>query len=82
MNFLTWIIFGLVAGAIAKFLHSGKEPGGWIGSIIVGIIGSMLGGWLGSLLLGVEITGFNLSSMLIAVGGSVLFLAIYSALKK
>ena len=77
MGFLSWIIFGLIAGAIAKAIHPGKDPGGWIITIIIGIVGAFVGGWLGSLLLGVDVTGFNFSSFLVAIAGAVLCLFIY-----
>ena len=77
MGFLSWIIFGLIAGAIAKAIHPGTDPGGWIVTIIIGIVGAFVGGWLGSLLLGVDVTGFNFSSFLVAIAGAVLCLFIY-----
>lgn len=80
MGILSWLIFGLIAGAIAKAIHPGTDPGGWIITIIIGIVGSMLGGWLGSMIFGVDVTGFNFQSFLVAIGGSVLLLAIYRAL--
>ena len=82
MGILTWIIFGLIAGAIAKALHPGNDPGGWIVTIIIGILGSMLGGWIGSMIFGADVTGFNFSSFLVAIGGSVLLLAIYRMVTK
>ena len=77
MGILTWIIFGLIAGAIAKAIHPCNDPGGWVVTIIIGILGSMLGGWLGSMLLGVDVSGFNFPSFLVAIGGSVLLLFLY-----
>lgn len=74
---ISWIIFGLIAGSIAKAIHPGKDPGGWVVTAIVGILGSFLGGWIGSMLLGVDVTGWNISSFLVAVAGSVLLLFIY-----
>lgn len=79
MGILSWILFGLIAGAIAKWIHPGADPGGWIGTIIVGILGSFLGGWIGSMILGVDVTGFNISSFFVAIGGAVLLLFIYRA---
>jgi uncharacterized membrane protein YeaQ/YmgE (transglycosylase-associated protein family) len=52
MNILGWILFGLVIGAIAKFLMPGRDPGGWIVTILLGIAGSFVGGFLASALLG------------------------------
>ena len=52
MNIIGWLLFGLVIGAIAKFLMPGKDPGGWIVTILLGIAGSFVGGFLASTLLG------------------------------
>ncbi len=82
MGFLAWIVFGLIAGIIAKAIRPGKDPGGWIMTIVIGIVGAMLGGWIGKLLGFGGVDGFNIKSMLIAVLGSVLFLYILSRLKK
>ena len=82
MSWLAWIIFGLIAGAIAKALHPGADPGGWLVTILVGIVGSVLGGWIGSMLLGVDVTGFNISSMLVAIAGAVLLLFLYRMVTK
>ncbi|CAM3718178.1 GlsB/YeaQ/YmgE family stress response membrane protein [Elizabethkingia occulta] len=82
MGILTWIIFGLIAGAIAKAIHPGSDPGGWIATIIIGIIGAVVGGWLGSMIFGVDVTGFNISSFLVAIGGALLCLVIYRAIRK
>lgn len=82
MSWLAWIIFGLIAGAIAKALHPGADPGGWLVTILIGIVGSVLGGWIGSMLLGVDVTGFNISSMLVAIAGAVLLLFLYRMVTK
>ena len=54
MNILGWILFGLVVGAIAKFLMPGKDPGGWIVTILLGVAGSFVGGFLATTMLGRE----------------------------
>jgi uncharacterized membrane protein YeaQ/YmgE (transglycosylase-associated protein family) len=78
MNIITWIIFGLIAGAIAKFLMPGKDPGGWIVTIVLGIAGAVVGGWIGSALWGsAGVTGFNFRSFLLAIFGSIILLGIY-----
>lgn len=48
MGILSWIILGLLAGLIAKAIRPGKDPGGWIITIIIGLLGSVVGGWIGS----------------------------------
>jgi len=52
MNIIGWLLFGLVVGAIAKFLMPGRDPGGWIVTILLGIAGSFVGGFLASTLMG------------------------------
>ena len=82
MGILAWIIFGLIAGAVAKFIMPGNDPGGIIITILIGIAGAVVGGFLGSLLLGVDVTGFNLTSFLVAIVGAILLLWIYRMVKK
>lgn len=81
MGILTWIIFGLIAGALAKFIMPGNDPGGFIITILIGIAGALLGGFIGSSLLGVDVTGFNISSFLVAIGGALLLLFGYRMVK-
>lgn len=50
MSIIGWIIFGAIVGAIAKFLMPGRDPGGWIVTILLGIAGSFVGGYLASML--------------------------------
>lgn len=52
MNIIGWLLFGLIVGAIAKFLMPGRDPGGWIVTILLGIAGSFVGGFLATALLG------------------------------
>jgi uncharacterized membrane protein YeaQ/YmgE (transglycosylase-associated protein family) len=81
MNFLSWIVFGLIAGALAKLIMPGKDPGGCLVTIIIGILGALLGGFIGTKLLGFGgVTGFNLRSLGIAILGSVVLLALYRLL--
>ena len=71
MTILYWIIFGLIAGSIANFITPSSQ-GGIVGSIILGIIGAVVGGYLGQRFFGVGVTGFNVMSFVVAVGGSLL----------
>ena len=78
MGFLSWIVFGLIAGAIAKLIHRGDDPGGWIVTIIVGIIGAFVGGAIAKYLLGWnDATGRSFHSFISAIGGAIIVLAIY-----
>ncbi len=78
MGILSWIVFGLIAGAIAKLLHRGDDPGGWIVTIIIGIIGAFVGGAIAKYLLGWEdAAGWNFHSFISAIGGAIIVLAIY-----
>ncbi|HVF39122.1 MAG TPA: GlsB/YeaQ/YmgE family stress response membrane protein [Gemmatimonadaceae bacterium] len=77
MNFLAWIVLGLIAGAIAKAIMPGNDPGGLIVTMIIGIVGALIGGFLGSTLMGAPLTGFSLQSLLLAVVGSLVLLFIY-----
>lgn len=78
MTILIWLVLGLVAGWLASLLMGGGH--GLIGNIIVGVIGAFVGGWLGSMFLGLDVTGLNFTSIALAVGGSVIVLAIFRLL--
>jgi uncharacterized membrane protein YeaQ/YmgE (transglycosylase-associated protein family) len=83
MEILSWLLFGLVAGVIAKVIMPGKDPGGWIVTIGLGIAGSFVGGYAARLLgLGVHSKGFNLPSLATAVGGALLLLLAYRIIKR
>lgn len=78
MGILSWIILGLVAGAIAKLLMPGRDPGGWIVTMLLGIAGAILGGWIGGALWGSGgVSGVNLPSVGLAVLGAFVLLFIY-----
>lgn len=73
-----WIIFGLIAGAIAKLLMPGRDPGGWIITLVLGIAGAVIGGWIGSMLWGsTGVNDWSLGSFALAIAGAILLLAIY-----
>lgn len=81
MNLLTWVLFGLLAGGIAKLIFPGKDPGGCLVTSAIGILGAILGGFLGTTVFGWgTVTGFNLKSMGIAIIGSLLLLALFRLL--
>ena len=82
MGILLWALFGLIAGAIAKFLMPGKVPGGILLTIALGIVGAVVGGFIGAQIGFGDISGFDIRSMLLAVGGGVLLLFIYGLLTR
>jgi uncharacterized membrane protein YeaQ/YmgE (transglycosylase-associated protein family) len=82
MGILYWIVLGLIVGLLAKFIMPGKDPGGIIITILLGIAGAFVGGYVGSLLKLGSVTGFNVVSLLLALGGAVLLLLIYRLIKK
>jgi uncharacterized membrane protein YeaQ/YmgE (transglycosylase-associated protein family) len=73
MTIIYWIIFGLIVGAVASFIAPGSQ-GGIVGSIVLGIIGAVIGGYLGQKFLGLGVSGFNLTSFVVAIAGSLLVL--------
>ncbi len=81
MGILSWILLGLVVGALAKWIMPGKDPGGLIVTILIGIAGAAVGGYLGSMLGLGTVTGFNLGSLAVATGGALLLLFAYRKLK-
>jgi uncharacterized membrane protein YeaQ/YmgE (transglycosylase-associated protein family) len=82
MGILSWIIFGLLAGALAKWIMPGNDPGGFIVTILIGIGGAVVGGIIGTQLGFGNVTGFDLRSFAIAIGGALVLLYIYRLLKK
>lgn len=78
MGFLSFLLLGLIAGAIAKLIIPGEQRGGWFVTLLLGVIGAMLGGWLGGLIFDVGLESFfSLSTWLLAIGGSLIVLLIY-----
>jgi uncharacterized membrane protein YeaQ/YmgE (transglycosylase-associated protein family) len=78
MGILAWIVLGLVAGALAKFIMPGQQGGGIILTIVLGVVGALVGGFLGTYVFGFgDISGFDLRSIAIAVGGALLVLFVY-----
>ena len=78
MGIIAWIILGLIAGAIAKAILPGTQGGGWLITLVLGVVGALLGGFIGSALFGVGLQGFfDLPTWLLAIGGSIVVLLIY-----
>lgn len=80
MGILSWILFGLVIGIIAKLLMPGRDPGGFIVTILLGIAGALLGGFIGQAM---GIYGPNESvGWLMSIGGAILLLVLYRMLAR
>lgn len=78
MGFLAFIILGLIAGAIAKLILPGRQGGGWLVTLLLGVVGAILGGWIGTMIFGVGLEAFwDLSTWLLAIGGAIVVLLIY-----
>jgi uncharacterized membrane protein YeaQ/YmgE (transglycosylase-associated protein family) len=78
MGIIGWIVLGLLAGAIAKLIMPGEDPGGFIVTTLIGIAGALLGGFIASALdIGDIDEFFDIGTWLIAIGGSLLLLFIY-----
>ena len=82
MGIFSWIFLGLVAGALAKFIMPGKDPGGFIVTILIGIVGAMLGGFLGSFIGLGKVESFDLGGIFIATVGSIVLLILYRVVRK
>ena len=78
MGIIAWIILGLAAGAIAKAILPGTQGGGWVITLILGVVGALLGGFLASAIFGVGLEGFfDITTWLLAIGGAIVVLLIY-----
>jgi len=82
MGIVSWIVFGLIAGLLAKFVMPGDDGGGFIKTTMLGVAGAMIGGFVGTRLGFGDVTGFNLRSFAIASAGAVLVLWLYRIIKK
>ena len=82
MGIIYWIILGLVVGVVAKFIMPGKDPGGIIITILLGIAGAIGGGYVSAAIGFGRVTGFDLRSLIIAVCGSLVLLIIYRVIKR
>ena len=80
MGILAWIVFGLIAGALARWIVP-AGPGGILGDIIVGILGAVIGGFVYNLFGHVGVTGFNFGSAVCAIVGAVVLLFIIRAFR-
>jgi uncharacterized membrane protein YeaQ/YmgE (transglycosylase-associated protein family) len=78
MSIIAWIVFGLIVGALAKWLLPGDDPGGIVLTMVLGIVGALIGGFIVGVLSGQTFpTHFNLGSLIVAIIGAIVVLLIY-----
>lgn len=82
MGILLWLLMGLLAGALARFVMPGTQSMGWIMTIIVGIVGAFIGGFVASQIGIGGMSGFNIPSLLTATGGALILLFVVGLIKK
>ncbi|MBE6478076.1 MAG: GlsB/YeaQ/YmgE family stress response membrane protein [Propionibacteriaceae bacterium] len=79
MGLISFLLLGLIAGSIAKRILKDQGGGSWVATMLLGAAGAIVGGWLGGELFGVSLRSFfSLTTWLLAIGGSVLVLFVYS----
>ncbi len=84
MGIIAWLIFGLIAGALAKLIVPGDDPGGGglrglVVTIAIGIVGAMIGGFIGTAIGWGTVNSFDFRSMALAVAGGIIFLVLLRA---
>jgi uncharacterized membrane protein YeaQ/YmgE (transglycosylase-associated protein family) len=78
IGIIAWIVVGLIAGILAKWVMPGPDPGGIITTVLIGVVGAVVGGFVvGGLLGGPGVSGINLASILVATLGAIILLAVY-----
>jgi len=78
MGIIGWIVLGLIAGAIAKAILPGRQGGGWLMTLLLGVVGALIGGWIGSAIFGVGLEEFwSFQTWIVAILGAILVLAIW-----
>jgi len=81
MNFIWWLIIGLIAGALARLIMPGRDAMGIIATIILGIVGSLLGGLVSMAIWGNSTAGFQPAGLLLSILGAIIVLWIYRMVK-
>lgn len=82
MGVLSWVVFGLIAGILAKWIMPGKDGDGFIMTVILGIVGAVVGGYISTFFGFGKVDGFNLGSFVVAVIGAIVVLYIYRMLRR
>lgn len=81
MAFIAWLLVGLVAGAVARLLVPGRDPMGLLGTLVLGLVGSVVGGWLAVLLTDRTMDEFTAAGLLGSILGAVVALIVYRLLQ-
>lgn len=81
MGVVSWIVFGLIAGVLGRMVLPGRDPGGFVVTTVIGILGAVVGGWIGTRLGWGGVTGFDLRSLGVAVVGAVVLLVVFRLLR-
>lgn len=84
MSIIGWIVLGLIAGAIARAILPGKQPGGWVVTLITGVLGALVGGWIASAIFGVSVNDafFDIGTWLFAIGGGLIVAFIWRGIAR
>ncbi|MEX1108266.1 MAG: GlsB/YeaQ/YmgE family stress response membrane protein [Dongiaceae bacterium] len=82
MGILIWLLLGLIAGILAKFVMPGRDAGGIIVTIAIGVVGAVIGGYLGTRFGIGSVTGINFESILVATGGAILLLILLRLIRR
>jgi uncharacterized membrane protein YeaQ/YmgE (transglycosylase-associated protein family) len=82
MSIIVWIVLGLIAGALAKFIMPGRDPGGIIITILIGIAGALIGGFLSTKLGYGAVDGLDIRSIVIAVVGAIILLILFRVIRR
>ena len=78
MGIIGWIILGLLAGAIAKAILPGSQGGGWVVTLLLGVVGALLGGFIGGAIFGIGLENFfSIQTWLVAIAGSIIVLLMW-----
>ena len=83
MGIIGWIVLGLLAGAIAKAIMPGTQGGGWLATLVLGVVGDLLGGFIGSAIFNIGLDTFwSLQTWIVAILGALLVLVIWGFVTK
>jgi uncharacterized membrane protein YeaQ/YmgE (transglycosylase-associated protein family) len=82
MGIISWILVGLIAGLLAKWIMPGSGPGDFIVTVLIGMAGASIGGFIVTILGGAGATGFNVWSILVATLGAIVLLFLYGLVSR